>query len=72
MIICDSNNILYSSSSDQARRKKKNHYRDLDVGGRILRRILKKQDGVIWTGFIAQERDQCWALVNTVMNFRVL
>jgi hypothetical protein len=31
----------------------RNHYKNLDVGGRIiLRWILEKEDGVVWTGFI--------------------
>jgi hypothetical protein len=33
--------------------KERDHYEDLHVGGRIiLRWILAKQDGVVWTGFI--------------------
>jgi hypothetical protein len=31
----------------------KNHWEDLDVGGRIiLRWILERKDGVVWTGLI--------------------
>jgi hypothetical protein len=33
--------------------KKRDHQEDLKVGGRImLKRILDKWDGVVWTGFI--------------------
>jgi hypothetical protein len=33
--------------------EERDHWEDLDVGGRIiLRRILERSDGVVWTGFI--------------------
>jgi hypothetical protein len=33
--------------------REKDHYEVLDVDGKIiLRWILKKQDGMLWTGFI--------------------
>jgi hypothetical protein len=33
--------------------KERDHYEDIDLDGRIiLRRILEKQNGVIWTGLI--------------------
>jgi hypothetical protein len=52
--------------------KEGDHWNDLDVGGRIiLKWILEKYDEVVLTGFICF-RDQWWALVSTVMNFRVL
>jgi hypothetical protein len=31
--------------------KEKDHYEDLDISGKILKWILEKQDGVVWTGF---------------------
>jgi hypothetical protein len=35
------------------RKKERYNYEDLDVGGRIiLRWIVEKYDGVVWTGFI--------------------
>jgi hypothetical protein len=41
----------------------------LDIDGRIiLKRIIKKYGGRVWTGSV---RDQWRALVNTVMNFLV-
>jgi hypothetical protein len=48
-------------------------WEDLDVDGRIiLRWIFKKWDeGMDWVG-VAQDRDRWRALVNAVMNFRVL
>jgi hypothetical protein len=43
---------------------------ELGVDGRIiLKRILKKY-GVGWFNLV-QDRDEWWALVNTVMNFRI-
>jgi hypothetical protein len=43
------------------------------IDGRIiLRRIFRKWDVGLWTGFkLAQGRDRWKALVNAVMNFRV-
>jgi hypothetical protein len=42
--------------------KYKNYYQDLGLNGRILKCILKKQDGRVRTGFF-------WRyLVNTIMN----
>jgi hypothetical protein len=47
--------------------KERDHYEGLDVGGRTpLRWILKKYDGVLWTGLIWLGR----ALVNMVMKLR--
>jgi hypothetical protein len=45
---------------------------DSGVDGRvILKWIFKKWDeGTDWIG-MAQVRDRWWALVNTIMNFRV-
>jgi hypothetical protein len=33
--------------------------------------ILEIQDGAIWTGYLAQDRDKWRTLLNTVMNLRV-
>jgi hypothetical protein len=50
--------------------EKKRQQEDLDIdGSMILRRVLEKQDGVIWTGF---DWDQWRALVNTIMNLHSL
>jgi hypothetical protein len=33
--------------------KERDHYKETDVGGKkILRWILERQDGVVWTGLI--------------------
>jgi hypothetical protein len=58
-------------------RKEKAQQEDLEVGGKkILKSILEKWDGVVWCGVVlinlAQDRDQRRALVNTVMNLRVI
>jgi hypothetical protein len=52
-------------------RKERDHYKDLDVGGKIiLRWILERYDGLLWID-LAQDRDQLRALVNTAMNLPV-
>jgi hypothetical protein len=54
--------------------KGKDHSKDLGVDGRIiLEWTLGKYDGKIWTGciYLVQDRDQWWALVNTVINLSV-
>ena len=44
-----------------------------DVDGRIiLKLIYKKCDGDVDCIDMAQDRDRCRALVNAVMNFRIL
>jgi hypothetical protein len=51
----------------------KNHPEDISVDGRIiLKRMFGKQGGKFldWI-HLAQDRDQWWAVVNTVMNLRV-
>jgi hypothetical protein len=53
--------------------KERDHQEDQDVGGwTILKWILRETgwDGMDWID-LAQDRDQCRALVNTVMNLRV-
>jgi hypothetical protein len=48
--------------------RERDHWGDPDINGRIiLRWILRKWD---WMER-AQDRDRWWALVSTVMNFRV-
>jgi hypothetical protein len=42
----------------------------LENGRRILKRILKKYEGVDWI-HLAQDRDQWRAVVKTVMNVRI-
>jgi hypothetical protein len=51
-------------------RKERDHWEDLDIGGRII--FLRKigWGGMYWID-LAQERDQWKALVNTVMNLWV-
>jgi hypothetical protein len=45
---------------------------DLGVYGKIiLDWIFGKSGGKVWTGHLAQDRNQCRVLVNTVMNLRV-
>jgi hypothetical protein len=48
----------------------KDHWGDPDVGGRILSRIFRKWV-VDWIE-LAQDRDRWRALVNAVINLRVL
>jgi hypothetical protein len=48
--------------------KGREHSEDLGVDGRINEWIVEKQGGEVWT----QDRDQLRALVNAVMNLRVL
>jgi hypothetical protein len=52
--------------------KERDHWEDQDVVGIILERILRE---IGWSGMdwidMAQGRDQCRALVKTVMNLRV-
>jgi hypothetical protein len=46
--------------------------KDLDVDGKvILERILQKQGGMLWTGFIWLRTGPSGGLVNTVMKLRV-
>jgi hypothetical protein len=41
-------------------RKERDHYENLGIHGRIiLKRILEKWDGVLWTGFI-------WLRIGTI------
>jgi hypothetical protein len=50
----------------------RDRWEETDVGGKtILKWILETGwDGMDWID-LAQDRDQWWALVNTVINFRV-
>jgi hypothetical protein len=51
--------------------KERDHLVDKDVGEwTILKWILKRKNGMVWID-LAQGRDQCMAVVNTVMNIRV-
>jgi hypothetical protein len=50
----------------------KNHWEDQNVGGwAILKWIFERYDGMDWID-VAQDRDQWAAVVNTVLNLRVL
>jgi hypothetical protein len=54
--------------------KERNHSQDLDVDGRIiLKCILRKQAGMMWTGFVFffEGRKKWQTVLNTVMNIRV-
>jgi hypothetical protein len=52
--------------------KERDHQRDLDIGRRtILKWILEKYNGVLWTQFIWLRIGTWWALVNMVMNLQV-
>jgi hypothetical protein len=52
--------------------KGREHAEDLGVNGKNVRKDLREigLEGVNWM-HPSQDRDQCWALVNTVTNFRV-
>jgi hypothetical protein len=52
---------------------RRDHYEDLDVGGRIiLKWILERQDEMVWTGLIwLRIGTSGGPLVNTVMNLLV-
>jgi len=48
----------------------KDHLQDVGVDGRIIcEKFLHRQDGRTCTGFVAQDRDKRWAVVNSVTNF---
>ena len=53
--------------------KGRNHSKDLSLDGMVILKLnLIKWDGVMdWTD-LAQDRDRCRALVNAVINLRVL
>jgi hypothetical protein len=51
---------------------KRDHLKDLGVDGRIiLKWLFNKWDGEAWTD-LAQDRDTWRALVNAVVNLRIL
>jgi hypothetical protein len=52
--------------------KERDHYKDLVIYGRlILKSILKKQERMVWTGFIGiRTETNGQALVNTIAKFR--
>jgi hypothetical protein len=53
--------------------KERDHWEDLEVGGRIILRWLLREigcGGMDWID-LAQDKDQWRALMNTVMNLRV-
>jgi hypothetical protein len=51
--------------------KERDHREDQDVDGwTTFKWILERQNGMIWID-VAQGRDQCRALVNTVVNLLV-
>jgi hypothetical protein len=54
--------------------KERNHLQDLDVDGRIiLKCILKKQAGMVWTESVFSDDRVKWqTVVITVMNIRAL
>jgi hypothetical protein len=52
--------------------KERDHYEDMDVDAIILKRVLEKYDGVVWNGLIWLRTDMWPALVNSIMNLRIL
>jgi hypothetical protein len=53
--------------------KERVYWEDIDLGGRIILKMNFREigwDDIDWTD-VAQDRDQCRALVNTVMNVPV-
>jgi hypothetical protein len=51
--------------------KERDHEDDQDVGGQYKNGSWRdRMDGMDWIN-VAQDRDQCMALVSTVMNLRV-
>jgi hypothetical protein len=53
--------------------KARDHWEDLGVGGSINIKMDLREIGIDGANWIqlAQDRVQCWASVNTVMNLRV-
>jgi hypothetical protein len=51
--------------------RKRDHWKDPGFDGRIILRWIVRKWGMDWIE-LAQDRDRWRALVNTVMNFRVL
>jgi hypothetical protein len=53
--------------------KKRDHWEDRDVRGWTILKWIFRETG--WDGMdctdVTQDRDQWWALVNTVLNFRI-
>jgi hypothetical protein len=45
--------------------------KDIDVDGMILQMTAKEDGEGIWTGLasVTQNRNQCWPIVNVLMNF---
>jgi hypothetical protein len=50
--------------------KERDHSEDLGINGRIILEWILRKQVVDWI-HLAQDRDQCRALVNKVINFRV-
>ena len=51
--------------------RERDHWEDLGVDRKIISKLIKALDGVVNWIDPAQDREMWWALVNTVMNFRI-